>query len=160
MQSREIRNEIQESRKREHESLTALHEVVVRRALMTKPAAAKKAEHARGTTLGDTAAAKENRAVMVEIVRKMADKGRKAAEAAAVEAGFAEKEVQAYLKFASAADNIVFEGDDEEGNGVSEDRRKEKSEDENDNKSSKKSKKSKKSSKKTKKEKQSSSSSD
>ena len=152
--------------------MTALHEVVARRTPLSRPAA-KKAENARGTTLGDTAAAKENRHAMVEIVRKMADKGRKAAEMAAVEAGFAEKEVQAYLKFASAADNIEFEGDDEEeGNGASEDRRKNSnnsnnnnnnsnnnnnnnnSGDENDKsgKESKKSKKSKKSSKKSKKE--------
>jgi hypothetical protein len=96
------------SRKREGEALDALHIAVNANVVV------KHSKKDRGTTLGNTAAAQALRAQMIEVVRENASGGQEAAVAAAVAAGFFEKEVAAYVRFAPVTDGIVFGGEEDE----------------------------------------------
>ncbi len=111
-QTAEIRQLYDASRKREAESLDALNNAVNANVVV------KREKKDKGTTLGDSAAAKALRAQMVAVVRENAAGGKKAAADAAVAAGFSEKEVLAYLRFAEVVDKMVF-GDDEVKEGSS-----------------------------------------
>ncbi len=101
----DIRRVLHTSRKREGEALEALHNVVNARVTVKRDK--------RESTLGDTPAAKALRAQMIEVVREHASRGEKAAIDAAVAAGFIEKEVASYVRFAPVTDKIVF-GEGEE----------------------------------------------
>jgi hypothetical protein len=123
-QATNLRKDVEESRKREHDSLVALAAVVPSK--LHKSAGVKRGPKKKGTTLGNDEKAKAMRKELVELVRSNASKGKEVCSTLANEAGFLKKEVEMFLLLGAGLEGIKFEGESPVEGGEAEKSKKQK----------------------------------